>query len=99
VANAADSQLPEDVESFVATREDCDHWRGEDPYDKEREAEINWNVCQMCFGTDEQLATLKKKHAKNGAVIAVLSEFELKVEPNPRKHRAFCSALKRPFQE
>lgn len=99
LANAADSQLPQDVDSFIATREDCDHWRGEDPYDKEREAEINWNVCQTCLGTDEQLASLKKKYANNAAVISVLSEFELKVEPNPRQHRVFCSSLKRPPEE
>jgi len=99
LAAAADSKLPQDVESFVANREDCDHWRGEYPYDKEREAEINWNVCQTCLGTDKQLATLKKKYAKKAAVISVLSEFDPEVEPNPRQHRAFCNSLERPPDE
>ncbi|MDO8651015.1 MAG: hypothetical protein Q7R66_02360 [Undibacterium sp.] len=33
---AAPSVFPKDVSVFLAERESCDHFRGEDGYDKER---------------------------------------------------------------
>ncbi|MEQ1663497.1 MAG: hypothetical protein ABL877_12465, partial [Thiobacillus sp.] len=93
--NAADAKFPSDVEAFIATRENCDHWRGEYPYDKEREADIHWNICQACLGTDVQLADLKIKYTNVVEIISLLNTLELEIEPNPR-FGDFCRSLKEP---
>lgn len=52
---AGAQDLPADVRAFLERRLECDHWRGEEPYDPERAAEINanvqvvrWHGCTTC---------------------------------------------------
>ncbi len=81
-AIAAEAKLPSDVVRYVEQREGCDHFRGEipDPPDKQRMREIEREIRKLCTGTDKKLAQLKRKYAKNQAVMKRLNEFEEKIE-------------------
>ena len=76
--------LPKDVSSFLQLRESCDHWRGEYGYDEERQADINWSICQACPGTDAKLAKLKRKYKSQENIIAKLNELESEIEPKDK---------------
>jgi hypothetical protein len=56
--------------------------RGEipDPGDKQRMREVNREIQKLCKGTDKDLAQLKRKYAKNPAVMQRLDEFEPAIE-------------------
>jgi hypothetical protein len=48
---------PPDIAAYVERREACNHWGGEEPYDKARLAEINRAVAKLNCGaldTDEK---------------------------------------------
>lgn len=94
---AAEQELPKEVSTFLEERESCDHWRGEEGYDKERRAEIDWSICQSCPGTDSKLALLKKKYRADKATMDKLAELEPRIEPNDKgATKRFCPSLKRP---
>lgn len=94
---AAAQEFPKDVLTFLDERESCDHWRGEDGYDKERQADINWSICQSCPGTDAQLAKLKKKYRTNKAIFDKLSELEENIEPKDKAAaKQFCQTTRKP---
>jgi|SRR5471032_3170745 len=94
---AAAQELPKDVTSFLEERESCDHWRGEEGYDNERRAEIDWSICQSCPGTDLKLASLKKKYRADKATMDKLAELETQIEPvDKAATRRFCRSLKKP---
>ncbi|MDY7539444.1 hypothetical protein QN372_02655 [Undibacterium sp. RTI2.1] len=97
---AAISEFPKDVTAFLTARESCDHWRGEPGYDEERQADINWFVCQSCTGIDLKLAELKKKYRRSKSVMEKLGEFELQVESkNKAAAKQFCSNTRKPKME
>jgi hypothetical protein len=97
-AIAGEVPIPVDVQSYLDRREACDHWRGEYGYDKERQADIDWSICQTCPGSDGALALLKKKYRSNGAVTARLNNLEEQIEL-PDKAKAFCSRTRKPSWE
>lgn len=89
--------LPKDVSAFLERRESCDHWRGEEGYDAERQADIDWSICQSCTGSDAKLASLKKKYWSNSEVMARLKDFEVKIEPDDKAAaKVLCSATRKP---
>lgn len=75
-------RLPNDVGTFLANREACDHFRGEviDPPDAELKKERNENIATYCTGTDRQLARLKKKYAKRRDMTKELKGLESRIE-------------------
>ena len=79
---ATEVQLLADVAKFIEQREGCDHFRGEtpEPPDKQRMKEVNREIRKLCAGTDKKLEQLKRKYAKNQAVVKRLSEFEDNIE-------------------
>lgn len=77
-ATAAD--LPPDVANFLARRERCDHFRGEDSDDPARIAEIRQGLAANCRGTDAELARLKRRHAGRSAIRARLDALERRIE-------------------
>jgi len=87
LAIAAEARLPSDVAKFVDQREGCDHFRGEFPAppDEKRMREIEREVRKLCTGTDKKLQQLKRKYAKNQAVLKRLNEFEEHIEAPSRK--------------
>jgi hypothetical protein len=99
-AIAGEVSMPADVQSYLDRREACDHWRGEYGYDKERQADIDWSICQTCPGSDAALALLKKKYRSNGAVMARLNTLEEQIElPDKAEAKAFCSRTRKPSWE
>lgn len=72
--------MPADVRAFMARRESCDHARGEEPYDKARARQLEQQVKRFCKGTDADLARLKRAHASQPAVMAVLGRYEADAE-------------------
>jgi hypothetical protein len=94
---AAPSEFPKDVAAFLSERESCDHWRGEPGYDDERQADINWSICQSCLGTDAKLAGLKKKYRSSKLVMEKLGEFEPQIESKDKAAaKRFCSGTRKP---
>jgi hypothetical protein len=91
---------PKEVYGFLELRKSCDHWRGEFGYDKERQADIDWSVCQSCQGTDAELARLKKKYRSNTTAMAALDELDEKIEPKDKAAaRRFCKSTRKPKWE
>lgn len=78
----ANEQLPHDVRNFIEKREGCDHMRGElpDPVDTHRTRQLQRETRSLCKGTDQKLAQLKKKYAKNSSVMQHLDAFEPAIE-------------------
>lgn len=76
----AHSPLPRSAAAYVTKRDQCDHWRGEDPYDAARASEINAKVRKLCTGTDSELAKLRRRYHANKRVMAALRHYETSVE-------------------
>ena len=76
----AESKLPKDVETFVEKRDQCDHFRGEEPYDDARATDLGEMLKKYCKGTDKDLARLRKKYSKNKAAKEALDGYERSVE-------------------
>lgn len=94
---AAPSGFPKEIDDFLAERESCDHWRGEAGYDQERQADINWSVCQSCTGTDAKLKALKTKYRSNEKILEKLNELESQIEPKDKAAaKRFCRATRKP---
>jgi hypothetical protein len=72
--------LPDDVRDFVARRDQCDHFRGEETENEKRQAFLDEQLKKYCAGTDAQLAQLKKKYAGQAAVGKALSRFDPRIE-------------------
>jgi hypothetical protein len=72
--------VPNDVAAFQERRTQCDHFRGEDAYDKERERLLLEQLKKYCAGTDAELARLKKKYARDEAVTNSLKSYEDRIE-------------------
>lgn len=73
-------QLPRDVAGFIARRDRCDHFRGEESEDPARAAEIRRALTANCRGTDAELARLRRRYAGNPAIRARLAGYESRVE-------------------
>ncbi len=71
---------PADVAAFRRERDECDHFRGEEPYDAKRAAELKTQLLKFCKGTDTRLAGLRKKYAGQPAVLATLKDYEERIE-------------------
>ncbi|MBQ0958979.1 hypothetical protein KAK06_08405 [Ideonella sp. 4Y11] len=72
--------LPDDVRDFVARRDQCDHFRGEETDNEKRQAFLDEQLKKYCTGTDAQLAQLKKKYAGQSAATKALSRFDPRIE-------------------
>lgn len=79
-ATAVSTNLPADVIAFRSKRDECDHFRGEDATDEARAAELEKLLDRTCKGTDAALAALRKRYAKDPAVIAALADYDGEVE-------------------
>jgi hypothetical protein len=76
----APSKLPKDVAAFRADREQCDHFRGEEPYDDERRRSLAVEMQRFCKGSDAALSRLKKKYGKNRGIRKILNGYEPRIE-------------------
>lgn len=71
-----DPLVAEEVRPFIIKRQGCDHFRGEPPYDAERQKFLTEQIQSLCTGTDAELKRLRVKYANHPETIAALSEFE-----------------------
>lgn len=76
----SDRSLPADVVAFRAKRDECDHFRGEEPTDPARVAFLTKAMERTCTGTDAALIALRKRHAGEPAVLSALASYEEEVE-------------------
>jgi hypothetical protein len=74
------SKLPDDVAQFVDRRQNCDHFRGEEPYSPERRAQLEAATEKYCRGTDRELAVLLSKYRGNAVVLKHLNAYEGEIE-------------------
>jgi hypothetical protein len=72
--------VPDDVAQFVDRRQTCDHFRGEEPYNAERRAELEEATEKYCRGTDRELACLRSKYRGSATILKVLDEYEKDIE-------------------
>jgi hypothetical protein len=72
--------VPPDVAAFVSSRNQCDHFRGEEPYDVKRNAELAIRLKQYCTGTDATLRKLRIKYSNSKRILRLLSSYEEIVE-------------------
>ena len=79
ITPALDS-MPQDVASFRARRDDCDHLRGEEAYDAARSAELKILLEQSCKGTDQVLAALRSKYESDDGIIKALQQYDDTIE-------------------
>ena len=77
----AAATLPADVRAFKKRRDECDHFRGEEPYDAERAAFLRAALSRTCDGTDAELAALRRRYAADATVVAALADYDDLVEP------------------
>jgi len=69
------SKAPKQVVAFIERRADCNHFLGEEPYDKEREAELNRTIRELrCDRIDRDEQTLRRAYAKNRVILSLLDE-------------------------
>ena len=80
-AAIAQTSLPSEVAQFVQKRDECDHFRGEEPYDAERRAFIEQKMLELCAGSDRRLVELRKKYSNDRAVREKLDSYEDRIEP------------------
>ena len=57
---------PRDVRQFIDRRMECQHWTGEEPYDKARRREIDRAIARLrCDRIDHDEKRLLKRHARS----------------------------------
>lgn len=72
--------LPPAVIAFQKQRDACDHFRGEEPYDKQRAAFLKAQLAKTCKGSDRALAALRKRFANDPGALAALKGYEDRIE-------------------
>ncbi|MEY4561810.1 MAG: hypothetical protein RLZZ618_1087 [Pseudomonadota bacterium] len=75
-APASAKALPPDVARFIEQADLCEHFLGEEPYDKARARELARNIAQYCKGKARQLARLRARYAQQPEVIKSLAGYE-----------------------
>jgi hypothetical protein len=78
--SGANLALPAPIRSFTTRRDQCDHFRGEEPYYAARAREIAAKMKRYCAGTDRELRRLRKKYAHNPRVLKTLNAYEDTIE-------------------
>jgi hypothetical protein len=66
---------PEDVVAFIERMVECNHWGGEEPYDKERTEHIRKAVEKArCDSLDSEEQALKRKYKGNKKVLDAIGK-------------------------
>jgi hypothetical protein len=68
-------QLPADVKSWLSRFEQCEHWAGEEPYDKARGKEIDAAFDRLrCQNISADAQKLEQRYKNDPAVLHALEE-------------------------
>jgi hypothetical protein len=70
----------QDLRDFVARRQQCDHFRGEEGSTPKRQAELAAKLQEFCAGTDAALTALKNKYRDDSAASKTLAGFDANIE-------------------
>ncbi|SDV48672.1 hypothetical protein [Chitinasiproducens palmae] len=74
-AAQAAEPLPRDVQSLVSRRDQCEHWAGEEPYDRARARQITAAMQQLrCERVDNEIQRLRGRYASQPAVVRALAD-------------------------
>jgi hypothetical protein len=68
--------LPADVQALIDRWESCQHWSGEEPYDRERARDIAAAIDDSCPGNEETRAELERRYADRPAILARLRQLD-----------------------
>ena len=79
-ASAPVAALPPAIVAFQKQRDACDHFRSEEPYDKQRVAFLKAQLAKTCKGSDRALAALRKRFAHHPDALAALKDYEGQIE-------------------
>lgn len=79
-ASQPSAPLPPAVVAFQKQRDACDHFRGEEPYSKQRAAFLKAQLAKTCKGSDRALAALRQRFAKHPEALAALRDYEDRIE-------------------
>ena len=72
---AAAAWTPPDIALYVQRRAQCNHWSGEEPYDKARAAEINRAVAKFACNTlDADEKRLLRRYRSTPALLKRIRE-------------------------
>jgi hypothetical protein len=74
------SALPKDIATFIKNRDGCDHFRGEEPYNKKRQQFLEKQMRELCTGTDKKLKLLKLKYKSNEEILKMLNQYDEQIE-------------------
>ena len=67
--------MPKIVIKFINRQTECNHWGGEEPYDKERLQEIKAAVDKLkCVNLEKDEKLLKKQHKSNPKVFSSINK-------------------------
>jgi hypothetical protein len=70
---AITSGLPAPAAAFIRRQSDCNHWAGEEPYDKARETEIARAEARLhCDTVERDEKTLRQRYRANAKVLRTL---------------------------
>lgn len=78
--------VPAEVQTFIEDRRACDHFRGEPVADEPRDPRRLWIEQSLeihCAGTDRRLRALRQRYAGEPAILALLDEYEDRIESLP----------------
>ena len=76
IATGGFENLPADVKCFLENAASCEHFAGEEPYDKEREEFIHEALKRYCSAARNQLQPLKQKYQSRMDVQRILAVCE-----------------------
>jgi hypothetical protein len=74
------TKFPKDIATFIKNRDGCDHFRGEEPYDKKRQQFLEKQMRELCTRTDKKLKLLKLKYKSNEKIMEMLIQYEEQIE-------------------
>ncbi|MCW0462255.1 hypothetical protein NB717_003323 [Xanthomonas sacchari] len=57
--------LPEPIRAFVARQDTCNHFAGEEPYDKARRRKLEQAMAKYCDGNEQTWATLRAQYRQD----------------------------------
>jgi hypothetical protein len=67
------ARMPLDVRRFIERRQSCDHWAGEEPYDRDRARQIDSALRRdRCDTIDRTEVRLRRRHARRRDIIRAI---------------------------
>lgn len=68
-------RVPGRVEAFISRRANCNHFTGEEPYDKARAAELNRVIRELrCVRVDQDEAKLRQRYRSDPCILKLLDD-------------------------